>query len=387
MASVPGRGKKMADLLRRNSTWASNLEETASRWYRLPTYMTEKNFDLSSLKSCIGVIPLARKASIGSEKFYYAAQLLFQKSHEKFDADYVSAVNITTKNGKVFHATDAATVWDPEQRLYLSGLPKGVELADLRTSLMEYAEFAPSTAMIYHLSDKMYSGRVMLIVKKILKVPAKRLPILAGPHENVCFSVIAKGYADITPKDKTTKPCFCCKSTDHEVKNCPTKKSMTFSWKCADCGFRTLKCYEGNCAFDRMVLDLEGMKDKAISSQPSTRAMSGSRLGDTTKILDDGNRFLLATKGNLRRQLETNVKQEDLKEVDHLEKQARAFKRYFYRSYKAWAADEKKLHDVRPFRDLFATLNTRIFGSGKDYTTTYVATADVFEDVTIDEDL
>merc|ERR1719220_1431841 len=114
-----------------------------------------------------------------------------------------------------------------------------------------------------------------------------------------------------------------------------------------------------------MVVTLEGMKDKAISSQPSTGAKS-VRIEATRKIADDGILFLKQSKETLKAELLKVAGSENsvidpiatLKMMDQWEKSARALKRYFYRAYSEWASKEETFYDLRPFKTTFATLNS-----------------------------
>ena len=384
MSAAPTKGKRMADLLRKNSSWASNLEDTtSSRWYRLSAFLAERHFKISHFKSCIGFVPLTRRwtSDAGVEKFSYAAQLLFRRDHDDFENEFSQAQTIYTSKGKALHAVAQEDVWKPVQRLYLSGLPTDVKICDLQASLSSYAEFLPSTAKIFHMTDEKFSGQVLLIVRKILKTTTGRIPVMSGPHAGVTFTVVAKGQDPSTPTDpKTLKPCFCCKSLYHEVKNCPTKKRMTFSWECTQCGLKSLKCYEGCCAFDQIVHVVDGMGEVA-SSLPSTRKRAETIEKSLAQVKQTRD-YVLEKKRDFY-----DRSREPLEGVD-IEKEGRAFKRYFYRDYKKWeevmslSKDspwsfecDKRYFDLNTFVWRFEGAVKRIYGDPTD-------TSKVFEPIT-----
>ena len=135
-ALPPDKGKTMADKIREVSTWTENLEETTSRWFRLPAFFAKKEFDLSSFGSCAGLVPLVRRhvAEDQKETYLFAAQLSFRNGHKDFESDFERGRLLKTFGGKTFFAVDEEEIWEPEKRVYLSGLPAHAELEDIKAT-------------------------------------------------------------------------------------------------------------------------------------------------------------------------------------------------------------------------------------------------------------
>ena len=249
-------GKKMSDLLRQKSTWAKRVADAGIRWFKSPYNMKPDSFDLSKYASCIGFVPLNR---ITGQRHQFAFQMLFDKSHQAYKADFEMAGIVISKKGNTFHAMHEADIWKPDCKLYLSNIPFDIDLEDLKNTLEKYVEFKPYTEKIYHFVDGKFSGQMMLVVGEVRTVPAKSQRVKTGPHENVGFKVTVRGQCNTVAKEQVSKPCFCCKSLDHEVKDCPKKKTMTFRWKCTKCGLSAMRCYEDHCAMTEMVKEVKAV--------------------------------------------------------------------------------------------------------------------------------
>ena len=350
----PDKGKKnMADMLRQNSTWKDELEAFESRWFRLPMFLAMKDFDLSGFTSCGGIVPLARRlvADDGKEIYRFAAQLLFRKNHADFDVDFEKSQMLKGTNGKVYHAVDEDEVWEPEKRVYLTGLPASASLDDVKETLSEYVTFSPATRKIFHLTDDMYSGQIMLVVASFVKVPPTRLYLTKGKLKGLGFTVVARGYKKSTPKGKSKKPCFCCQSLDHQVKDCPTKKSMKFTWRCVECNFSTLGCFDGQCQRKYMVNKIDEASTLALSHYPATRVHDNQRLQITSRLKDLRQTFDHKFTVLQRRLLADKKFNSDRDSV--AEGYARALKRYVDRSFSLF---EEQFLDTKKYDfEVFAT--------------------------------
>ena len=338
-ALPPDKGKTMADKIRVVSTWTEELEETTSRWFRLPAYFAKKEFDLSGFRSCAGLVPLVRRhvADDQKETYSFAAQLSFRNGHDDFASDFERGRIIKTFGGKTFFAVEEEEIWEPEKRLYLSGLPAHAELEDIKESLDEYVNFTAATRKIFHLTNDEFSGQIMLILAGFKKVPPRRVYLKSGKLKGLGFTVTARGHKKETPKAKQNKPCFCCKSFDHLVKDCPKKKGMRFRWKCTQCGFATIKCYEGSCKINVMMNNLEEFCDNNFKSIPATRAHENERSLFTEKRYMTKKR--LQERVELLQQKLVNDEQKNQPALTFVfEMEIRALLRYF----------EETLRQVRP---------------------------------------
>ena len=335
-------GKKMSDLLRQKSTWAKRFADAGIRWFKSPYDMKPDSFDLSKYASCIGFVPLNR---ITGQRQQFAFQMLFDKSHQAYEADFEMASIVISKKGNTFHAMHEADIWKPDCKLYLSNIPFDIDLEDLKNTLEKYVEFKPYTEKIYHFVDGKFSGQMMLVVGEVRTVPAKSQRVKTGPHADIGFTVTVKGHDAKVAKEQVPKPCFCCKSLDHEVKNCPKKKVMTFRWKCTKCGLHSLGCYQDHCAVSKMAKEARNAAKELLvkDGKPTT-----NYLEQNNSIIDMKIKNLYDVLGSLRQhwlnspdtEIENNA-------------QGKALKRYFDRAFKNYKAKHLGVWDVSIYENEF----------------------------------
>ena len=235
-------------------TWAPKLGLTTSRWIRLPRPMNEEDFKLDQFKSFASFVSATfkRKTKSGEDKFHHAAEISFYVNHDTYGKDLYAARTIQGKNGAPFYSASAAEFDPVDKKLYLSGLPAKVDWSSVVKELSKFVEFFDAGTPAYQLEDSRYIGRRVVQVKKFKSVPTTRLYLTGGAHDGLGFSVFSVGQGQRQPVLKPERKCFCCQSYDHEVKDCPTKKKMKFSWNCTVCGLSSIKCVVGRCVFDRV---------------------------------------------------------------------------------------------------------------------------------------
>ena len=250
-AQPPERGKKYSDLLKRE--WRLEIPAANYRWYRTPGKMEAGHFELDGFDCLVGFQPFYyKRVENDEEKHYYAVRASFDRSHVKYDQDYKKAEILVGKNGRVFQAIEKAEIFQPEKRLYISGLPDEAEVADIKGLFKEYATFYEHTKKVFCMEQGRFGGKMMIRVKQFLKVPPKFIHLTCDQEDynGLGIAITATGYEDGTPVEPTTRKCFKCKTTGHLAKDC--KMKMKFTWKCTLCNLTSLQCYEGHCAFDQM---------------------------------------------------------------------------------------------------------------------------------------
>ena len=341
----------MADLLRQKSTWVSDFDDVAIRWFKSATKMKWDDFDLSGYRSCIGLVPLNMTVigANGKEQLLYGFQLLFTKKHEDHSKDFDRADIVISKKGKTFYSVDKADALKPDCKLYLSNLPFDISLEDLQKTFEDYVDFSRSTQKIYHFTNGVFSGQIMLVVSSIRKVPARRQRIKSGPYANFGFNVTVRGQSKTVPMEKVSKPCFCCKSLEHEVKNCPTKKEMQFTWKCTKCSLHVLGCYQDNCAVSKMAKEVMGTAKELLVKDGKP----------TTNYLEQNNETINEKIQNLYKVLESqrqrwrDADQTSTSAFVENNHQGLALRRYFERALENYKSKNKGVWDVNIYEKEF----------------------------------
>ena len=234
--------------------------------------MTEDDFQLDCFKSFASFVPATfkRQSKAGQDKFYHAAEISFSCNHEDFGKDLFAAKIIKSRNGAPFYAVKASEFDPVDKKVYLSGLPSKVEWSEVVRELANFVEFFDEGSPAYHLENERYTGRRLVQVKKFKSVPPTRLYLAGGGHDGLGFSVFAVGHGQRQPVPKVQRKCFCCHKTDHEVKDCPKKKEMKFSWKCSVCGLKSVKCTVGHCFFDSVTDEANKMFELSDGIIPDT---------------------------------------------------------------------------------------------------------------------
>ena len=289
----PDRGRKFADLLKKEKKdWRLGVEASEYRWFRTPATMEAKDFELSGVKSLTTFQSFSyRKIQNDKQMFYYAVRAGYDSKHKDFAEDYAKTEILVGKSGRVFQAVEKAEIFQPEQRLYIKGLPQEVESADIKNMLKDYADFYEDTRKVLLFEQGRFSGKMMVKVKQIRKVPPPQI-FLVCDHEDyngLGIWVKAAGHDKETPVEKTTRKCFKCQGP-HLAKDCTAPK-MKFTWKCTNCTLTSLQCYEGHCAFDQMKKDTEMIADRFkhvnLSASDRVALADGIRLC-TTQIYELG---------------------------------------------------------------------------------------------------
>ena len=238
----PGGSYAQRVAKKKKVTWSQSLGISGSLWIHLPRPMTEDDFKLEGYKSLTSFIPTTfkRKGKTGQDRFHHAAELAFAVNHPDFRKDVYAAKIVYAKNGAHFHSVKTEDFDPVEKKLYLSGLPANCDWESVVAELKNFVDFYGNTSPAYYMEDGRHTGRRVVKIKKFRTVPTTRLYLSEGVQQGLGFSVFSVGHGQRQPV-KPKRPCFCCHSFDHEVKNCPKKKAMRFSWECSQCGLSSVK--------------------------------------------------------------------------------------------------------------------------------------------------
>ena len=320
-AKPPDRGK-YSDLLKKE--WRLEIPAANYRWFRTPDKMEAGHFELTSFKSLVGFTPFYYRREVnGEEKHFHAVRASFDPLVESYNEEFAKAEILVAKSGRVFQAVEKADIFKPEKRLYISGLPDEAPVADIKDMFKDYATFYENTRKVFCVEQKRFTGKMMIRVKDFLKVPPRHVHLTCDneDYNGLGITISASGYDSGTQVEETRRKCFKCKTYGHVAKDCKLKRR--FSWKCDKCSLSSLKCYEGNCAFDQMTKDLRGLWPGILNTvkEHQPQIIDQVKLTKATKVQE--------FRGQMDKFIASFKKSNDQKFIDN---KGLAIRRYFDRS-------------------------------------------------------